>query len=75
VLDVERNEKRRRILLTLVWFLASLLIAVFVPDIGKVIALLGSLVAIFIFVFPGKSSMQFLLILITWIQNIILAVT
>lgn len=54
VLDVERNEKQRRIGLTIVWFVASLLLALFVPDIGKVISLLGSLAAIFIFVFPGR---------------------
>jgi sodium-coupled neutral amino acid transporter 7/8 len=58
VLDVQRNEKRRRIILTIVWFVASLLLAVFVPDIGKVISLLGSLAAVFIFVFPGRFDLH-----------------
>lgn len=50
--DVER-ERRRRVLQTLVWFLLTLLLALFIPDIGKVIAVIGGLAACFIFVFPG----------------------
>lgn len=49
-----RRERRRRILQTLVWFLATLLLALFIPDIGRVISLIGGLAACFIFVFPGK---------------------
>ena len=35
------------------WFSASLILAIKIPNIGQVIKLLGSLAAIFIFVFPG----------------------
>ena len=37
-----------------VWFAASLVLAVLIPDIGQVIQILGSLAAVFIFVFPGN---------------------
>lgn len=50
--DVGR-EQRRRVLQTLVWFLLTLLLALFIPDIGKVISVIGGLAACFIFVFPG----------------------
>lgn len=50
--DVGR-ERRRRVLQTLLWFLLTLLLALFIPDIGKVISVIGGLAACFIFVFPG----------------------
>lgn len=50
--DVGRG-RRRRVLQTLVWFLLTLLLALFIPDIGKVISVIGGLAACFIFVFPG----------------------
>ena len=50
--DVGR-ERRRRVLQTLVWFLLTLLLALFIPDIGKVISVIGGLAAWFIFIFPG----------------------
>ncbi|KTG45503.1 hypothetical protein cypCar_00004900 [Cyprinus carpio] len=50
--DVAR-ERRRRILQTLVWFCLTLILALFIPDIGRVISLIGGLAACFIFVFPG----------------------
>ncbi|EPQ20639.1 Putative sodium-coupled neutral amino acid transporter 7 [Myotis brandtii] len=50
--DVGR-EQRRRVLQTVVWFLLTLLLALFIPDIGKVISIIGGLAACFIFVFPG----------------------
>ena len=37
--DVGR-ERRRRVLQTLVWFLLTLLLALFIPDIGKVISVI-----------------------------------
>ncbi|XP_042196270.1 putative sodium-coupled neutral amino acid transporter 7 [Callorhinchus milii] len=43
----------RRWLQTLCWFFLSLILAVFIPDIGKVIAVIGGLAACFILVFPG----------------------
>ncbi|TKS70101.1 putative sodium-coupled neutral amino acid transporter 7 [Collichthys lucidus] len=48
-----RREQRRRILQTLVWFVVTLVLALFIPDIGRVISLIGGLAACFIFVFPG----------------------
>ncbi|EPY74623.1 putative sodium-coupled neutral amino acid transporter 7 isoform 1 [Camelus ferus] len=53
--DVGR-ERRRRVLQTLVWFLLTLLLALFIPDIGKVISVVGGLAACFIFVFPVFAS-------------------
>ncbi|XP_061450205.1 sodium-coupled neutral amino acid transporter 7 [Rhineura floridana] len=50
--DVVR-ERRRRLFQTVSWFLLTLLLALFIPDIGKVISLIGGLAACFIFVFPG----------------------
>lgn len=47
------RERRRRVLQTLVWFMLTLLLALFIPDIGKVISVIGGLAACFIFVFPG----------------------
>ncbi|XP_045888096.1 putative sodium-coupled neutral amino acid transporter 7 [Micropterus dolomieu] len=53
-----RREQRRRILQTLVWFVATLVLGLFIPDIGRVISLIGGLAACFIFVFPGLCLMQ-----------------
>ncbi|XP_034534614.1 putative sodium-coupled neutral amino acid transporter 7 [Notolabrus celidotus] len=53
-----RRERRRRILQTLVWFVVTLVLALFIPDIGRVISLIGGLAACFIFVFPGLCLMQ-----------------
>lgn len=43
---------------TLVWFVVTLILALFIPDIGRVISLIGGLAACFIFVFPGLCLMQ-----------------
>ncbi|XP_029312675.1 sodium-coupled neutral amino acid transporter 7 [Cottoperca gobio] len=53
-----RREQRRRIVQTLVWFVVTLVLALFIPDIGRVISLIGGLAACFIFVFPGLCLMQ-----------------
>ncbi|XP_068169225.1 sodium-coupled neutral amino acid transporter 7 [Antennarius striatus] len=53
-----RRERRRRVLQTLVWFTVTLVLALFIPDIGRVISLIGGLAACFIFVFPGLCLMQ-----------------
>ncbi|GAA6065935.1 putative sodium-coupled neutral amino acid transporter 7, partial [Tachysurus ichikawai] len=50
--DVVR-ERRRRVLCTVVWFCLTLILALTIPDIGRVISLIGGLAACFIFVFPG----------------------
>ncbi|KFV45346.1 Putative sodium-coupled neutral amino acid transporter 7, partial [Tyto alba] len=55
--DVVR-ERRRRLLQTISWFLLTLLLALFIPDIGKVISVIGGLAACFIFVFPGLCLIQ-----------------
>ncbi|XP_072516961.1 sodium-coupled neutral amino acid transporter 7 [Salminus brasiliensis] len=55
--DVTR-ERRRRVLQTIVWFSFTLLLALFIPDIGRVISLIGGLAACFIFVFPGLCLIQ-----------------
>ncbi|XP_027008018.1 putative sodium-coupled neutral amino acid transporter 7 [Tachysurus fulvidraco] len=50
--DVVR-ERRRRVLCTVIWFCLTLILALTIPDIGRVISLIGGLAACFIFVFPG----------------------
>ena len=52
--DVALGERTRRIVVTTIWFATSLALAVIVPDISAVIAVLGGLAALFIFEFPGK---------------------
>ncbi|XP_074407105.1 solute carrier family 38 member 8 isoform X5 [Zonotrichia albicollis] len=49
----EAHERRGRVALTVTWMAATLGIALFVPDIGKVIELIGGISAFFIFIFPG----------------------
>ncbi|XP_075998691.1 putative sodium-coupled neutral amino acid transporter 8a [Genypterus blacodes] len=46
-------ESRSRYGLTVLWIAVTLLIAVFVPDISKVISVIGGISAFFIFIFPG----------------------
>ncbi|XP_061677601.1 putative sodium-coupled neutral amino acid transporter 8a isoform X3 [Syngnathoides biaculeatus] len=46
-------ESRTRYMLTFLWITATLLIALFVPDISKVISVIGGISAFFIFIFPG----------------------
>lgn len=50
-------EVRSRYLLTVLWIAITLLIAVFVPDISKVISVIGGISAFFIFIFPGLCLM------------------
>ena len=57
--DVAVTEKRRRVTIATVWFILTLVLALVSPDIGSVINILGSLAAIFIFVFPGTSNCTF----------------
>ncbi|NWU83982.1 AVT2 protein, partial [Onychorhynchus coronatus] len=54
----EAHERRGRVALTVTWMGASLAIALFVPDIGKVIELIGGISAFFIFIFPGKTRQE-----------------
>ncbi|XP_048764968.2 sodium-coupled neutral amino acid transporter 7-like [Ostrea edulis] len=50
---VEETEFKRRIIVTIIWFILTLALAVFIPNIGVVIQILGAFAAIFIFIFPG----------------------
>ncbi|KAM7396209.1 hypothetical protein PAMP_019266 [Pampus punctatissimus] len=50
-------ESRSRYILTVLWITITLLIAVFVPDIGKIISVIGGISAFFIFIFPGLCLM------------------
>ena len=49
-----QKEVHRRVGVTFIFFIISLIIALYVPSIGSVIALLGGSAALFVFVFPGK---------------------
>uniref|UniRef100_A0AAY5EY19 Amino acid transporter transmembrane domain-containing protein n=1 Tax=Electrophorus electricus TaxID=8005 RepID=A0AAY5EY19_ELEEL len=46
-------ESCTRVALTLAWVISTFLIAVAVPDISKVISVIGGISAFFIFIFPG----------------------
>uniref|UniRef100_A0A8C1ZNH3 Solute carrier family 38 member 8a n=1 Tax=Cyprinus carpio TaxID=7962 RepID=A0A8C1ZNH3_CYPCA len=64
-------ESRMRVALTTAWVTITLLIAVFVPDISKVIGVVGGIGAFFIFIFPGNCACLLLMyftryLLITW---------
>ncbi|XP_033218268.1 putative sodium-coupled neutral amino acid transporter 7 [Belonocnema kinseyi] len=48
----------KRVTLTIIWFVLSLVIAILVPDISPVINLMGALSAAFIFLFPGICLLQ-----------------
>ncbi|KAM3869872.1 putative sodium-coupled neutral amino acid transporter 8a [Diretmus argenteus] len=52
-LVTEEFESRSRYALTVLWITLTLLIAMFVPDISKVIGVIGGISAFFIFIFPG----------------------
>jgi len=56
--DTEGKEKFRRVTIASLWFLLSMVLAVEIPNIGTVINMLGSLAAVFIFVFPGVCLLQ-----------------
>ncbi|XP_051239226.1 putative sodium-coupled neutral amino acid transporter 8a [Dicentrarchus labrax] len=50
-------ESRSRYVLTVLWITVTLLIAMFVPDISKVVSVIGGISAFFIFIFPGLCLM------------------
>ncbi|VDI40249.1 solute carrier family 38 (sodium-coupled neutral amino acid transporter), member 7/8 [Mytilus galloprovincialis] len=56
--EIEDSERNRRIIVTIVWFILTLLLAVFIPNIGVVIQILGAFAAVFIFIFPGMCMMS-----------------
>lgn len=51
--QIVNNEPRRRVAIVTVWFVLSLAIALFIPNITVVIHYLGALAATFMFIFPG----------------------
>ncbi|KAF7699106.1 putative sodium-coupled neutral amino acid transporter 8a isoform X1 [Silurus meridionalis] len=51
--QIQSSETCIRVALTAVWIIITLFIALFVPDISKVISIIGGISAFFIFVFPG----------------------
>lgn len=55
----ERQELIVRYVVVTVWFILSLILAIVIPNIGDVIKLLGSLAAVFIFIFPGLCMFKF----------------
>ncbi|XP_075879053.1 putative sodium-coupled neutral amino acid transporter 8 [Nelusetta ayraudi] len=46
-------ESRCRFILTVIWISVTVLTAMFVPDMSKVISVIGGISAFFIFIFPG----------------------
>lgn len=53
--DPDAQSILQRVLIVMFWFCLSLVCAIFIPDIGKVIMFLGCLAAFFIFFFPGSA--------------------
>lgn len=51
--QIMKGEMRRRIIITTFWFLTTLLLAIYTPNIGIVIELLGSLASMNVFIFPS----------------------
>jgi sodium-coupled neutral amino acid transporter 7/8 len=56
--DTPGRERLRRMVIATAWFVLSIVLAIEIPDIGAVINMLGSLAAVFIFVFPGVCLLQ-----------------
>ncbi|CAL8084917.1 unnamed protein product [Calicophoron daubneyi] len=54
-------ERRFRYISTVVWYTVSLLLALFVPNIGPLIGLMGSLAAFFVFSYPGLALLSVML--------------
>ncbi|KAK7114363.1 sodium-coupled neutral amino acid transporter 7-like [Littorina saxatilis] len=52
------RERPRRLTVSTIWFAITLLLAVFIPNIGVVIQILGAFAAIFIFIFPGMCLLK-----------------
>ena len=53
--DPDSQNIVQRVVIVILWFSLSLICAIFIPDIGKVIKFLGCLAAFFIFFFPASS--------------------
>uniref|UniRef100_A0A3P8T580 Solute carrier family 38 member 8 n=1 Tax=Amphiprion percula TaxID=161767 RepID=A0A3P8T580_AMPPE len=59
-------ESRCRVVLTVIWISFTLLIAMFVPDMGQVISVIGGISAFFIFIFPGMNKITLMAVLTVW---------
>ncbi|ESO03195.1 hypothetical protein HELRODRAFT_192132 [Helobdella robusta] len=59
--SADRQELKRRVVITSAWFVLSLVIALYVPGIDKVISFLGGVSVLFIFVLPGMCYLKYLL--------------
>ncbi|ESO03144.1 hypothetical protein HELRODRAFT_192125 [Helobdella robusta] len=57
----DKLEVRRRVMITLCWFISTLLTSLFVPDIDKVISFLGFFAVWFSFIFPGICILRYML--------------
>lgn len=51
--EFKSGERKRRIVITTLWFFSTVALAVFAPDISVTLQLLGSMASINVFVFPG----------------------
>ncbi|XP_050399017.2 sodium-coupled neutral amino acid transporter 7 [Patella vulgata] len=58
---IEQRERKMRIVVTLIWFTITVALAIFIPNIGVVIQLLGAFAALFIFLFPGMCLLKSML--------------
>ncbi|XP_050409345.1 sodium-coupled neutral amino acid transporter 7-like [Patella vulgata] len=58
---IEQRERKMRIVVTLIWFTITVVLAMFIPNIGVVIQFLGALSALLIFLFPGMCLMKSML--------------
>ncbi len=55
VMEVDEDKKNKvRLTSVCIWFTLTVLVAIFMPNIGAVIKFLGCAAAVFIFVLPGK---------------------
>ena len=52
---IRRKEQIRRYITTAIWFFTSLVLALFIPNIGEAIAVVGGLAGCFILLFPGDN--------------------
>ena len=48
------SDRKRDVVASLLLFVASLLLALVVPNIGSIISLLGGSASLFIFIYPGE---------------------
>uniref|UniRef100_A0A3P8T5P3 Solute carrier family 38 member 8 n=1 Tax=Amphiprion percula TaxID=161767 RepID=A0A3P8T5P3_AMPPE len=64
-------ESRCRVVLTVIWISFTLLIAMFVPDMGQVISVIGGISAFFIFIFPGMNKITLMCVAVLTVWGVI----